>query len=98
LSCQDLEDVILLVYARAIMAFNGAMGTSRRPPQIAAMAREAQHAGVRVVLCRNSIEQMVENKRSAVTAAELGEPPGASGSAPSQVCPTEQKGPSTFIE
>jgi intracellular sulfur oxidation DsrE/DsrF family protein len=53
-----LADVVLLVYGRAIMAFNGAMGQSGRPPQIAAMAREAQHAGVRIVHCRNSIEQM----------------------------------------
>jgi intracellular sulfur oxidation DsrE/DsrF family protein len=88
-----LEDVVLLVYGRAIMAFNGAVGTSARPQQIAAMARKAQHAGVRIVLCRNSIEQMVENKRSPVTAAQLGEPPGASGSAPSQVYPKGAEGP-----
>lgn len=53
-----LEDVVLLVYGRGIMAFNGAMGQSGRPPQIAAMAREAQHAGVRIIVCRNSIDQM----------------------------------------
>jgi hypothetical protein len=53
-----LDDVVLLVYGRGIMAFNGAMGPSGRPAQIATMARDAQRAGVRIILCRNSIEQM----------------------------------------
>lgn len=48
-----LSEVVVLVYGRAIAAFDGELG--RRPPELLARIREALEAGVRVLLCANAL-------------------------------------------
>ncbi|MCA9614872.1 MAG: DsrE family protein, partial [Myxococcales bacterium] len=48
-----LREVVVLVYGRAIAAFDGE--SSRRPPELLERIRDARDAGVRILLCANAL-------------------------------------------
>lgn len=76
-----LDDAVLLVYGRAVEAFSKA--NTAKPPQTAALIKEAKEAGVRILICgealkrfdipREKLESGVEAvvPNSIVTLAEL---------------------------
>ena len=66
-------DVIVLVYGRAVLALDGAVGA--RSPMTPALVRDAMAAGVRVQVCANAMQKL------GVPADKL-DPPGV------QVVPT----------
>ncbi len=50
-----LEDVVVVVYGRGVMAFNN---IPARPPQTAQFIRAAQAAGVRFYVCNNALTKL----------------------------------------
>ncbi len=51
-----LEDVVWLAYGRGVQALAGKMAA--RPAPVAAFAKEAQAAGVRLIVCRTALDHM----------------------------------------